>query len=82
MSMDAETDAIHENSYEELNDSPKTEEGKKFATAAKRNQIHKKISQEARKFFRKNKLERMWGPNWSRQHKCPVKRRNAQTVGD
>ena len=38
MSMDAETDAIHENSYEELNDSPETEEGKKFATAAKRNQ--------------------------------------------
>ena len=72
MSVEAITDAIHEDVYEKLKDSPETDEEKKIRYVEKR--YFKLTDEQADKNtkFRKTDSNRCWAPNWSKQYECPA----------
>ena len=49
MSVEAKTEAIHEYMYEKLNDSPDTEDEKKFRHVEKRNKTHQRTNRPEHK---------------------------------
>ena len=75
MSVEAITDAIHEYRYENLNDSPETEEEKKIRYVNKRKTKFTKEQSEKPAKSKKNDYNPSGAPNRSRQHECPARRR-------
>ena len=77
--MEAIIEALHEHMYEKLNDSPETEEEKIRYLKKRRAKSHKKQMGKPTK-FKKMDCNRYGAPNWSRQHECPARGKNAQSA--
>ena len=74
MSVEAITEALHEHMYENLNDTPETEEEKKIRYLSKRKAKSDKEPMDKQTKFKKLDCNRRGAPNWSIQHKCPARR--------
>ena len=73
MSIEANTEALHEYMYEKLNDPLETEEEKKIRYLNKRKTKSTKELSEKPTKIKKLDCNRCGAPNWSRQHDCPAK---------
>ena len=72
MSIEAITDAIHENMYEKLNESPETEEEKKIRHVDKRKVTKNEEQTERYPKTRRLDSNNCGALNWSKQHECPA----------
>ena len=82
MMVEAILEAIHEYMCEKLINSPETEEEKRVRHVQKRkNKIHKRSNKREQK-VQKNGLQPLRStPNLSKQHMCPVRRKNCIKCG-
>ena len=73
-SVEAITEALHEYMYENLNDSPETEEKKIRYLNERKTKNTKELLDKPTK-FKKLDCNRCGAPKWSRRHECPAKRK-------
>ena len=81
MSVEAITDAVHECMYEKLNDSPGTEEEKKFRYVNNRKTKNTKEQPEKPANFKKVNCNRCGASNWLRQHEFPTRGKKCAKCG-
>ena len=80
MSIEAVTDAIHEDMYKKLNESPETEEEKK-SDMWKKNVIKNKEQTERYPKTRQLDCNKYGAPNWFKQHECPARGKKCSKCG-